>query len=624
MKKRFTKLTNLLLTGALLIGLLAPAMDVQAEEIARANAQNKNGLKPMVYEEVAEEEMTATTKELEDVYVTDADIAYWSKFNSNYYYNFLLNDAEKTWWNNMEQACIAAAVGTSNVSVVNAYAPEGFDVDRFFTVIEIFKLNHPQYYFLSNILTYSGRNAGVRVYAEFQDGATRKAATQAFTSKIDSWVQQVATGARPEDKEKIAHDIIALNTVYNFNDYDQTAYSMVCMGQTVCAGYAATLQILLNAVGVDTIEVTGSNHAWNVVNLHGNWYQVDVTWDDTDNASWPVDYWCYNRSRNTYYGIGGHEEYDTWAHALTDAKYDMLSTDSYVTPYFTYDGNTYFVVNDNTYLGDRLAQLISGNGSIHPTVTYNGKTYTVPGAYEEAQIRAFVERMYTVALGRASDQSGIDYWTIQLMTHQSDGAKLSEFFIMSDEFKSKNYSNQNYLNVLYRTFFNREADAEGSAYWISQMQAGKTRRSILAGFVNSAEFDAICSSYGISRGNMVDDGIVISDGVKQFVERLYTVALERASDEAGLEEWSRRIVTGEATPEVVAKTFFLSEEYVNKNTSNDKYVETLYQTFMGRASEASGKAYWVDQLNQGMNRVTVLEGFAQAPEFKEIMARYGL
>ena len=246
----------------------------------------------------------------------------------------------------------------------------------------------------------------------------------------------------------------------------------------------------------------------------------------------------------------------------------------------------------------------------------------------EEQVRAFVERMYTVALGRESDPSGIDYWANQLLTHQADGASLSEGFILSDEFEEKNYSNAEYLEVLYTTFFNREADEGGIAHWTSQMESGKSRRSVLAGFVNSNEFDELCTSYGIDRGTMSEgepSGEVPAEGgVEQFVERLYTVCLERASEPAGLAEWTRRINAGESTPEEVAKFFFMSDEYVEKNTSNEKYIETLYLTFMDRTAEAGGKAYWVEQLNQGVSREVALSGFAQSPEFQEIMDRYGL
>ena len=63
---------------------------------------------------------------------------------------------------------------------------------------------------------------------------------------------------------------------------------------------------------------------------------------------------------------------------------------------------------------------------------------------------------------------------------------------------------------------------------------------------------------------------------------------------------------------------------MNKNLSNEDYVETLYETFMDRASDEGGKADWVGKLNSGVSRQTVLEGFSRSPEFAKIMGEFGL
>ncbi len=58
------------------------------------------------------------------------------------------------------------------------------------------------------------------------------------------------------------------------------------MGSTVCAGYA-----MMNAMDIDTTVGLSSNHAWNVVCLDdGNFYAVDVCWNDTDDPAYKHDY----------------------------------------------------------------------------------------------------------------------------------------------------------------------------------------------------------------------------------------------------------------------------------------------------------------------------------------------
>ncbi len=64
--------------------------------------------------------------------------------------------------------------------------------------------------------------------------------------------------------------------------------------------------------------------------------------------------------------------------------------------------------------------------------------------------------------------------------------------------------------------------------------------------------------------------------------------------------WTSWIVRGEQTPESAAKLLFFSDEYLNKHTSDEEFVETLYQTFMDRASDPAGKADWLGHLAGGM------------------------
>ncbi len=243
---------------------------------------------------------------------------------------------------------------------------------------------------------------------------------------------------------------------------------------------------------------------------------------------------------------------------------------------------------------------------------------------QEQQLRAFVSRMYTVALGREAETDGLDFYTDRLFAGDSNGACLAESFLTSPEFKGKGYDDAQYVKVLYRTFFDREPAAEEVNYWVEKLASGQPRAFVLSGFVNSVEFDNLCTSYGISRGFMKEDGKPLNPGIGRFVERFYTVVLERAGEKEGIEYWSLQIANGKCTPKDAAKSFFLSEEYINKNTSDEKYIITLYKTFMDREPEDGGIEYWQGVLNGGATREQILEGFADSAEFQGIMAGFGL
>lgn len=261
-------------------------------------------------------------------------------------------------------------------------------------------------------------------------------------------------------------------------------------------------------------------------------------------------------------------------------------------------------------LGGSTTSASSGNGQ---TTGENGTSAN------------FVSRMYTVALGRNAESAGLSDWCNRLNSGQIDGAGIAQGFIGSPEFKNRNLNNSDFLDVLYKTFFDRPADAQGKSDWLSKLNAGMSREEVLSGFVNSAEFSNLCDRFGIARGTMQKNGSSIYRiGVRNFVLRMYTKALNRNGETLGVEDWTNRINTGSMSPEDVAKNFFLSREFINRNLSNAEYVETLYETFMDRASDKEGKRYWLNKLNGGMSRELVLEGFSRSIEFSRIMRSYGL
>ena len=279
--------------------------------------------------------------------------------------------------------------------------------------------------------------------------------------------------------------------------------------------------------------------------------------------------------------------------------------------------NYSFTINNNVIYTAEFKIIENASGT--PTKTVDSTNTT------DTQIRLFVSRMYTVVLGRDAEKEGLDDWSNQLINHTNDGAGLARGFICSDEFIAKNMRNDDYINTLYKTFFNREPDASGKANWMNALNNGISRNEVLAGFVNSLEFANLCDKYGIARGTLENNGSSIYNaGVRDFVLRMYTKCLNRDGETVGVEDWTNRINTKVMRPEAVAKSFFSSQEFINRNLNNADYVETLYQTFMDRASDEGGKQYWMNKLNSGMSRQQVLEGFSRSEEFSKIMKHYGL
>lgn len=103
------------------------------------------------------------------------------------------------------------------------------------------------------------------------------------------------------EKVKIAHDIVALNTKYDAKSFwagtipSQDYETVLKSGYAVCEGYSNLLKKFLDTLKFKNVKISGyargvgtsllsensvaSNHAWNMVEIQGEYYFIDNTWD---------------------------------------------------------------------------------------------------------------------------------------------------------------------------------------------------------------------------------------------------------------------------------------------------------------------------------------------------------
>lgn len=161
------------------------------------------------------------------------------------------------------------------------------------------------------------------------------------------------------EKSLRIHDRIVDRVTYNYDaflvleqmegapDMDQadidetgTAYGALVNGSAVCTGYAQAYNLLAHLVGLPAIYVEGAvltsgewiDHAWNLVQIDGEWLFVDTTWDDSTTRphNWfhlPIAYGHINRQPRfealpeEYRHLSSQSTAGTWF-----AKHDRLIT----------------------------------------------------------------------------------------------------------------------------------------------------------------------------------------------------------------------------------------------------------------------------------------------------------
>ncbi len=116
----------------------------------------------------------------------------------------------------------------------------------------------------------------------------------------------------------------------------------------------------------------------------------------------------------------------------------------------------------------------------------------------DAEVIAFVERFYVLVLGRPSDQAGLDGWVGALTGRTMTGGDVAGAFFLSAEYSNRNTDDDEFVETVYRAFFNRDLDAGGKQGWVTALQQGNTRADVIDGVSGSAEFAALAASFGIN------------------------------------------------------------------------------------------------------------------------------
>lgn len=102
-------------------------------------------------------------------------------------------------------------------------------------------------------------------------------------------LDELGPNATDFDKALWMHDYLIDTAEYDLRYTNAEGVLARKMGN--CESYHAAYCNLLKAVGVQTGRVpsVADNHVWTAVKMDGDWYQVDVTWDDENYARQPVD-----------------------------------------------------------------------------------------------------------------------------------------------------------------------------------------------------------------------------------------------------------------------------------------------------------------------------------------------
>lgn len=198
-----------------------------------------------------------------------------------------------------------------------------------------------------------------------------------FKEEVDNILSSVSDEMSDIEKALAVHDYFARNYEYDYTYENSDIEEIFSEKKGVCQAYSdAYTYIMQKKLGIEcyTLSSRNLNHAWNVIKIDGEWYHVDVTWDDpTFNGN---DY--FGAVRHQYFLISSdtirddihrHNSHDWEVSGYSSWKYDLdvpdeveeptsERFDNYVwtntgySPFIYYNKNWYYIDDGDLYSFD--------------------------------------------------------------------------------------------------------------------------------------------------------------------------------------------------------------------------------------------------------------------------------
>jgi transglutaminase/protease-like cytokinesis protein 3 len=169
--------------------------------------------------------------------------------------------------------------------------------------------DHPEFFWLDTDYSYGYTSKGVVVSVTLQYNSTAdslQSSRTKFLNAASQIINTASTYATDEEKEKYVY-----KSLQNICEYDedsemnQSAYSVLVNGSSVCAGYSRAFQYIMQQLNIPCYFCTGyangGNHAWNIVYINEKYVNADLSWDDSlGEISNTISYAYYNLSDKAF------------------------------------------------------------------------------------------------------------------------------------------------------------------------------------------------------------------------------------------------------------------------------------------------------------------------------------
>lgn len=204
---------------------------------------------------------------------------------------------------------------------------ENISFDDLFDTYQLIYNDENRLFYISPTIEYVSDRATGNISSMKVNYTFSKEEIRSMQAEIDEETDKILSMITPDmndyDIVKLFHDYIIVNCTYDTDAKNPNSiYGTLVEKDALCQGYSQSFTYLCSLAGIDSFIVLGvanEPHMWNVVKMDGDYYHVDLTWDDPDRAKSP------DSVRYDYFGLTDERirelrQFDDYDYEIPEAK----------------------------------------------------------------------------------------------------------------------------------------------------------------------------------------------------------------------------------------------------------------------------------------------------------------
>lgn len=187
-------------------------------------------------------------------------------------------------------------------------------------------------------------------------------------------------------------------------------YGTLISGKAVCEGYSKAAKLLFNKLGIESDVITNDEHGWNYVKVNGKYYQMDLTWDDSDDEATAYPYLYFNITNTEMAEDKDNKEFHIATSKnvpnCTDTTFDNIfrTTDSSGNlegkEVVRIEDKLYYINNSEIYSCDldgknpkSVVDVSSNSLLLFNLISYNNNLYVGDFEYKNGEMTLYVKKI---------------------------------------------------------------------------------------------------------------------------------------------------------------------------------------------------------------------------------------